>query len=129
MQTIIRRVPGQTGAAAAGGGWRLSADRTALISPTDVEVPLTPVETRIVTCLIQAGQSPVARADLTVAAGISGDADQRNLDASVFRLRRKIEQRAKVPSPLRTAHGIGYQLSQPIEDVTRPGSPEDSGVG
>lgn len=114
MQTIVRRVPGRNGSAVQHGNWSLSANRTILISPTGIEIPLTPVESRIISHLIKAGQVPVSRADLTAAAGISGDADQRNLDASVFRLRRKIEQRAKLPAPLRTAHGIGYQLSEAI---------------
>lgn len=115
MQTIARRIPSQSATReAANSGWRLAGDRTSLLSPADVLIPLTPVEARIVSRLIEAGQSPVSRADLTIAAGISGDADQRNLDASVFRLRRKIEQQAKVPAPIRTAHGIGYQLAQPI---------------
>lgn len=119
IQTIARRVPGHSAAAAVaanGAGWRLTADRTSLLSPANVLIPLTPVEGRIITRLMESGQAAVSRADLTVAAGISGDADQRNLDASVFRLRRKIEQQAKVPAPVRTAHGIGYQLAQPIAE-------------
>lgn len=118
LQTIARRIPGRAAAAASGGGWRLTADQTSLISPGDVRIPLTPVEGRIISRLIEAGQSPVSRADLTAAAGISGDAGQRNLDASVFRLRRKIEQQAKEPAPVRTAHGIGYQLFQSISGPT-----------
>lgn len=117
MQTISRRTLGTPGAARPRGSWRLVADGTALVSPGDESIPLTPVESRVLARLMQSGLSPVSRADLTVAAGIAGDADQRNLDATVFRLRRKIEQKAKVPSPLRTAHGIGYQLSETISEM------------
>ena len=44
---------------------------------------------------------------------VSGYCTGENL--TVFRLRRKIERDARCPSPFRTVHGIGYQLSEEIE--------------
>lgn len=58
---------------------------------------------------------PLTRVELAEAAGISPGADYRNLDAAMFRLRRKIERDTRQPSPIRTVHGVGYQLSAPLE--------------
>jgi len=43
--------------------------------------------------------------------------DDRNLDSAIFRLRRKIENGTDQPSPLKTVHGLGYQISEPVEVI------------
>lgn len=96
------------------GSWVLTRDLTHLQSPTGAEVPLSPYEGRLMDKLRQAEGSAVSRADLAEAASGSGKEDSRNLDASFFRLRRKIEREAKQQSPFRTVHGVGYQLVEPI---------------
>ncbi|MEW6574810.1 MAG: response regulator transcription factor [Pseudomonadota bacterium] len=95
--------------------WMISFDHSKLISPLGNQVSLTPVEGRLIQCLRKAAGNPVSRAELADAAGIAASQDHRNLDAAVFRLRRKIERDARCPSPFRTVHGIGYQLSEEIE--------------
>jgi DNA-binding response OmpR family regulator len=95
--------------------WQMSSDGSKLISPLGLEVSLTPVEGRLMQCLHSAGEQPVSRAELAEAAGIAASQEHRNLDAAVFRLRRKIERDARCPSPFRTVHGIGYQLNEVIE--------------
>jgi DNA-binding response OmpR family regulator len=82
--------------------WVISNDSAMLVSPLGQGVSLTPAEA-------------VSRAELADAAGIVSSPDHRNLDAAVFRLRRKIEREANSPSPFRTVHGIGYQLSEAID--------------
>ena len=54
---------------------------------------------------------------LADAAGIITSGDDRNLDSAIFRLRRKIEKEASQPSPLKTVHGLGYQVSKPVEII------------
>lgn len=95
--------------------WVLSDDSSILISPLGNEVSLTPVEGRLMQRLREAGDVAVSRAELAEVAGIASSPDHRNLDAAVFRLRRKIERDARCPSPFRTVHGVGYQLSEAIE--------------
>lgn len=95
--------------------WVISNDSSMLVSPLGQEVSLTPAECRLLQRLRKAGREAVSRAELADAAGIVSSPDHRNLDAAVFRLRRKIEREAKSPSPFRTVHGIGYQLSEDIE--------------
>lgn len=116
IRSICRRV-GKVAKEGKRQHWTVLADYTAMESPGGQSVPLTPVEGRLLRRLQQAGQTAVSRADLTEAAGISGPGDGRNLDATIFRLRRKIERDARCPAPLRTAHGVGYQLTEAIEVV------------
>lgn len=98
------------------GSWVITHDLTRLVSPTGEEIALSPYEGRLMEKLRQAGGEAVSRADLAEAATGAGAEDHRNLDASFFRLRRKIERDANRQSPFRTVHGVGYQLVEDIND-------------
>lgn len=124
IQSISRRLPSPSAKTTSRAQWSITADGNTLVSPGGERIPLTPVETRLINRLRQDALIPVSRTDLTLAAGISGEAAQRNLDATIFRLRRKIEQKAKSPAPLRTSHGIGYQLSEAISEIASTGTTE-----
>lgn len=95
--------------------WTISYDFKELTSPTKLRVVLTPTESKLIKRLFEDAETSVSRADLALAAGITGGDDHRNLDAAFFRLRRKIDREAGCPSPFRTVHGLGYQLSENIE--------------
>lgn len=95
--------------------WRLDVSLEKLDAPGGSWVKLTPVEVSLLLALHAHGGRPVTRVELASKAGISPGQDHRNLDAAVFRLRRKIEREAGQPSPIRTVHGSGYQLSDSIE--------------
>lgn len=111
IQSIWRRLGGL---AQKRGQWTLSRDARMLVSPTGNVLELTTIEGRIVSILLEAAPDPVARAHLAEAAKIVPSADDRNLDAAVFRLRRKVERLAGCAAPFRTAHGVGYQISEMI---------------
>jgi DNA-binding response OmpR family regulator len=98
--------------------WMISHDLTRLVSPTGEVVSLSPYEGRLLDHLRQAGGESVSRADLAAALSGAGGEDHRNLDATFFRLRRKIERDAKQQSPFRTVHGVGYQLAEAVEPET-----------
>lgn len=95
--------------------WKITHDFSELISPTELKVSLTSMEGKLMEKLVENPQTSISRIDLALAAGISGSADYRNLDATFFRLRRKIERDAGRPSPFRTVHAIGYQLSETVD--------------
>lgn len=97
--------------------WKVVHNFSELISPTDLKMSLTPIEGKLIQKLTENPQAAVSRADLALASGISGSVDYRNLDATFFRLRRKIEREAGCPSPFRTVHGVGYQLNETVEVV------------
>jgi len=95
--------------------WKITPSFSDLISPTGLKISLTPMEGKLIRKLSENADVSVSRADLALASGITGSVDYRNLDATFFRLRRKIERDAGCPSPFRTVHGVGYQLSESVE--------------
>ncbi len=114
IKSIWRRVLGKP--ARASRNWQISADASQLHAPDGAVIRLTRTEARIIQCLRGAKGEPVSRADLAEAGRVTGSADNRNLDAAISRLRRKIERNTGLTSPFRTAQGLGYQLSAAITD-------------
>lgn len=112
IQSIWRR---QSGSIQTHGNWTISADAQILRSPLGKAIRLTPIESKLISLLRHAALEPVTRAHLAQASGIAFSPDYRNLDATLFRLRRKVEKTADRASPFRTVHGVGYQLAEPIE--------------
>jgi two-component system OmpR family response regulator len=95
--------------------WKLDIRRSQFISPGGSVVDLTPVELKILSSLCDDINKPMSRQTLADAAGIVQNIDDRNLDSAIFRLRRKIEKDTSQPSPLKTVHGLGYQISEPVK--------------
>lgn len=97
--------------------WKLAVNRAELTAPDGTTIRLTPVELKVLRRLCEDSSRVVSRQELADAAGIANSGDDRNLDSAIFRLRRKIEKDALQPSPLKTVHGLGYQLYKPIEII------------
>lgn len=115
VASVSRRV----GAAApkTDGFWSLEPVLGRLITPEGAEIALSPVEVRIITILHAAGTEPVPRAEfLDSPSEIAGA--HRNLDAAIFRLRRKIESETGKRPPFRTVHAFGFQLINPMRIKT-----------
>jgi DNA-binding response OmpR family regulator len=88
--------------------WRLQA-------PNGRWVKLSAVETRFLKCLLIHLGGVVSRAELRNEMGYAHDrAGDKNLDAVVRRLRRKIESVADSPAPIQTVHGQGYLFSAQV---------------
>lgn len=119
LQTIERRLQAGRNSAAPLGQWRMLGDASALVSPAGIPIVLTALEARVMECLWHANRNAVSRAMLAEAVRAEAEVDagadgQQVVDATIFHLRRKIEQVAKVPPPIQTVHGVGYQLSAPL---------------
>jgi DNA-binding response OmpR family regulator len=96
------------------GFWMLDPDKEEMISPEGTAVRLSPTEIRIMIVLNAAGITPVPREQLLGSESDSFEAN-RNLDAALFRLRRKIEKETELRPPFRTVHGFGFQLVKPMK--------------
>ncbi len=94
--------------------WSLDQSWGLLRAPDGEEIKLGAMEQRIVTALAEAGSEGHSRGELARLARVAPSPDDRNLDAAVFRLRRKIEERTSKLSPIVTRHGKGYVFSGPI---------------
>ena len=112
MASVCRRMSLRTVESAA---WRIETRDASLSAPDGTRVSLTPVELKIMSRLCANAARPTSRQELAEAAGITNSQDDRNLDSAIFRLRRKIEKDTAQPSPLKTVHGLGYQLSQRVD--------------
>ena len=94
--------------------WSLDPNRSMLRAPEGEEIKLGAMEQRILIALAQAGGEGHSRSEVARLAEVAPSTDDRNLDAAMFRLRRKIEERTGKLAPIATRHGKGYMLSAPV---------------
>lgn len=97
--------------------WILNLIEGSLTAPTGEVIKLGQLEQRILAVLADAGENGCNRTDLARLSGVVPSTDDRNLDAAMFRLRRKIEGRTGKVSPVMTMHGKGYGLSAAVSVV------------
>jgi len=85
---------------------------TGLQAPNGPSVKLSAVEAKFVRRLLVQTGAVVSRAELRGELGYGDDAvGDKNLDAVIRRLRRKIESATGSPAPIQTVHGQGYLFS------------------
>lgn len=96
--------------------WRLDVGRRELIDADGVAVPLSTVEFRLLSVLIERPHHVLTRDQLLdLTAGKVADVFDRSIDNQVSRLRRKIEADPKNPTLIRTHYGGGYSFSVDVE--------------
>lgn len=103
----------------AGGCWRYSPAQWELSSPSGARIKLTLTEKKIVEILIRDPGTAVKRREI-VAIGLGespAEYDERRLEATISRLRRKIAQFHTHSQPIQAAHGIGYAFTEPVVSV------------
>lgn len=108
IKTVSGRVArGDTGAV----HWDLVTSAGELHCSSGVVVKLTPLELQILKALTLHGLEGCDRKTLGSELGIEEANATRNLDAAIFRLRKKIESQSKRPAPIKTLHGVGYAIT------------------
>lgn len=111
IKTVTARVSrGDTGQP----NWDLVASEADLRCSNGIIVKLTPLELQILQALASCRPDGCDRKILGQKIGIEDANATRNLDAAIFRLRKKIETTTKRPAPIRTLHGIGYTLTDAV---------------
>jgi len=94
--------------------WQLQSDGWCLVSPDGAQVTLTISERRLVQVLWQHSGTLVSRETLMLAVtngqGSVGEIDPHGLDMLLYRLRRKVQSRARQTLPLEVVRGAGYIL-------------------
>ena len=92
--------------------WFFDANHWTLQAPNGPSVKLSAVEAKFVRRLLVQTGAVVSRAELRGELGYGDDAvGDKNLDAVIRRLRRKIESATGSPAPIQTVHGQGYLFS------------------
>jgi len=94
--------------------WFFDTTHWRLQTPNGPSVKLSAVEAKFVRRLLVQTGAVVSRAELRAELGYADDAvGDKNLDAVIRRLRRKIERATGSPAPTQTVHGQGYLFSAP----------------
>jgi two-component system OmpR family response regulator len=92
--------------------WQLDTTQWLLIAPNGRSAKLTMAEVRLTGCLIGRAGDVVTREELLAALGRPNlEAYSRNLDVTVSRLRRRVEDATGMKLPLNAARGSGYIFS------------------
>ncbi len=107
IKTVSRRVTSGDGGLTS---WSLSVRTSELKCSNGLATQLTALEMRILQALAEAGEAGMDRKSLSASISMQETESSRNLDAAIFRLRKKIEQTTQRPAPIRTLHAIGYSI-------------------
>jgi two-component system, OmpR family, response regulator len=91
--------------------WRLDRHARDLVAPDGTRVSLSDTDLVVMNCLAEAHGEAVTRETLRVALGYGTDeGSQSSLNATIFRLRRRIERATPLPVPLQAKSRLGYQF-------------------
>ena len=95
--------------------WIFDSVSWKLIAPTGQTIRLTATENAFIGALVTNFGKPCTREALTrILSKRQTQFDNRHLDAVVSRLRRKLEEKANLVSPIRAVYGVGYTFSGPV---------------
>ena len=108
---VYRRSAGQAPTAAP---WRLDVGRRLLLSPEGARVELSPTDLSVLGCLLDAGGDTVSRETLAARLGRAPDDDANLLNATIYRLRRRIERATNELTPLQARSRSGYVFRAPL---------------
>ncbi len=116
LRSVLRRQPAHPLAERI-SGWSLDRVEWLLTAPNGAFAKLTSSEVKFVLALAESGGDVCPREQLARITSRSGVADERNLDALVRRLRRKIEEATGFETPIKVAYGSGYACSTTLRVV------------
>ncbi|MEO7030876.1 MAG: response regulator [Herbaspirillum sp.] len=96
-------------------GWSLNLNTRRLLSPDNIQVPLTNAEFNLLTVFLAAPVGIISRERLLERSRAFDDVYDRAIDVQILRLRRKLESDPKNPKLLCTERGAGYFFNAEIE--------------
>lgn len=98
--------------------WRLDRRVGQLIAPDGARIDLSDADRHLIECFVVAGGEVVPRETLLQRLGRAGDEEASGgLNATVFRLRRRIERATPATVPLQTKSGVGYAFRAPLKAI------------
>ncbi|MDE1149902.1 MAG: response regulator transcription factor [Azospirillaceae bacterium] len=119
LVSVLRRVSAPPPAAvhdgqAAAAGWVLDTANWMLTAPGGQGIKLTGMELNFLALLAANPGQVCTRGAIAEARGRTAQSDDRNIDAMVNRLRRKIEGLSGLEAPIRVIYGSGYTFAGPL---------------
>ncbi len=110
----IQRRMGPAGSTA--NVWRLDRRARQLVAPDSARVELSDTDLAVMECLLEADGEVVARDTLRKRLGKTPeDAAADSLNATIYRLRRRIERATPALVPLQSKSGVGYVFKAPLK--------------
>jgi two-component system, OmpR family, response regulator len=98
--------------------WRLDRDQRRLIAPDGVPVALSEFDLTVLDCFIQAGGGTVTRETLLERLGRTPEGGiSDGLNATIYRLRRRIERATPMLVPLQSKSRVGYVFKAPLRAI------------
>lgn len=98
--------------------WRLDRRVGQLIAPDGARVELSDADRSLLECFVEANGDVVPRDVLLQRLGRGEGAESTGgLNATVFRLRRRIERATPATVPLQTKSGVGYAFRAPLKAI------------
>lgn len=113
----IKAVQRRAGTANAGNpAWRLDRRAQQLLTPDGARVDLSETDMAVVECFISANGQTVSREALRKHLGQDADAEGvDSLNATIYRLRRRIEKSTPTAVPLQSKSRVGYVFRGPLQ--------------
>ena len=114
--TAVQRRAGSVAPQA--GPWQFDRRARQLIAPDGAVVDLSESDQLVMECFVDAAGADVTREALRQRLGQDGDADGGDsLNATIYRLRRRIERATPLVVPLQSKSRVGYVFRAPLRAV------------
>lgn len=115
----VQRRAGAGGAVGAGNpAWRLDRRAQQLLAPDGARVDLSGADIAVVECFLSANGETVSRDTLRSRLGHGADPEAvDSLNATIYRLRRRIERATPTAVPLQSKSRVGYVFRAPLQAV------------
>jgi len=115
IEAVQRRAGGSASAQEA--AWTLDRRAGQLVAPDGARVELSEADRALLECFVQANGEVVTRETLLRGLGKSDDDSGEALNATIYRLRRRIERATPSVVPLQSRSRVGYLFRAPLKAV------------
>ena len=114
IKAVVRRAGGPTGPQS----WRLDRRARQLLAPDGAVVDLSDADMTVMECFANASGADVTREHLRRRLGKEAETDAGDgLNATIYRLRRRIEKATPLPVPLQSRSRVGYVFKDALKIV------------
>ena len=97
-------------------GWTMDRAAGELLAPDGARIPLSGTDQVVLQCFAEAHGAVVTKEQLNQCLGRPSQAGADNgLNATIYRLRRRIEQVTPLQVPLQSQHRVGYWFRAPLQ--------------
>lgn len=115
IRAVVRRA-GLT--QSSGAPWKLDRRARQLVAPDGTRVDLSDADLTVMSCFLEANGETVSRDNLRQRLGRPVESEASDgLNATIYRLRRRIERATPTVVPLQSRSRVGYVFKAPLKEV------------